>query len=103
MAGQPLSASPAAGWGLPPDLAAWLDQHADALDDGSLDAATVLPRLAGAGLFRIGVPVAQGGSPASSGAIQASANTVFGLRSRYSMKTRWLQATKALATDRSAT
>ena len=63
MAGQPLSASPAAGWGLPPDLAAWLDQHADALDDGSLDAATVLPRLAGAGLFRIGVPVAQGGLP----------------------------------------
>ncbi|PQZ68752.1 acyl-CoA dehydrogenase [Achromobacter sp. MYb9] len=61
MAGQPLGAGRAAGWALPQDLAAWLDQHADALDDGSLDAATVLPRLADAGLFRIGVPAAQGG------------------------------------------
>ncbi len=63
MAGQPLSAVSTSGWSLPPDLAAWLDQHADALDDGSLDAATVLPRLADAGLFRIGVPADQGGLP----------------------------------------
>ncbi|KAG1312709.1 hypothetical protein G6F63_016248 [Rhizopus arrhizus] len=47
--------------------------------------------------------VAPACSPASSGLIQALAKAVFGLRSRYSMKTRWLQATKALATDRSAT
>lgn len=46
---------------LPQALAAWLEQHADALDDGSQDAATVLPQLAAAGLFRIGVPAAQGG------------------------------------------
>ncbi|WP_370633044.1 acyl-CoA dehydrogenase family protein [Achromobacter sp. ACM05] len=46
---------------LPQDLQDWLTQHAEALDDGSLDAATVLPRLASAGLFRIGVPEAQGG------------------------------------------
>ncbi|WP_447579016.1 acyl-CoA dehydrogenase family protein [Achromobacter kerstersii] len=52
-----------ANWRLPQDLAAWLTQHADALDDGSHDAATVLPKLAAAGVFRIGVPQALGGQP----------------------------------------
>ncbi|MCO5132434.1 MAG: acyl-CoA/acyl-ACP dehydrogenase [Xanthobacteraceae bacterium] len=44
------------------DLAAWLDASAIRLDTSNDDAAEVLPRLAAAGLFRIGVPVAQGGS-----------------------------------------
>jgi len=48
---------------LPADLKAWLRQHADGLDDGSLDAASVLPRLAAAGAFRHGVPAARGGLP----------------------------------------
>lgn len=48
---------------LPADLKAWLRQHADALDDGSLDAAELLPRLAAADVLRHGVPVAQGGLP----------------------------------------
>ncbi|AVJ28372.1 acyl-CoA dehydrogenase family protein [Achromobacter spanius] len=52
---------PAGGAILPPDLRDWLAQHAEALDEGSLDAATVLPRLASAGLFRIGVPESRGG------------------------------------------
>jgi alkylation response protein AidB-like acyl-CoA dehydrogenase len=48
---------------LPADLKAWLQQHAGALDDGSLDAAEVLPRLAAADVLRHGVPAAQGGLP----------------------------------------
>ncbi|MDH3064853.1 acyl-CoA/acyl-ACP dehydrogenase [Achromobacter insolitus] len=48
---------------LPADLNAWLQQHAEALDDGSLDAATVLPRLAAADMLRHGVPAARGGLP----------------------------------------
>lgn len=50
-----------AGQRVPDDLAAWLAEHADALDDGTQDAASVLPKLAQAGIFRIGVPQAQGG------------------------------------------
>ncbi len=46
---------------LPADLTAWLQQHADALDEGGMDASTVLPRLAAADLFRLGVPAARGG------------------------------------------
>ncbi len=48
---------------LTPDLVAWLDQHAGALDDGTQDPASVLPRLAADGLFRQGVPEALGGLP----------------------------------------
>lgn len=48
---------------LSPGLTAWLDTHAGALDDGSHDAAEVLPQLAAAGVFRLGVPAAQGGAP----------------------------------------
>lgn len=48
---------------LPADLKAWLRQHADALDDGSLDAAALLPQLAAADVLRHGVPVARGGLP----------------------------------------
>jgi alkylation response protein AidB-like acyl-CoA dehydrogenase len=44
------------------DLAAWLDSSATRLDTSNDDASEVLPRLADAGLFRIGVPVAQGGN-----------------------------------------
>lgn len=47
---------------LTPDLAAWLDEQADALDRGTLDSDTLLPVLGQAGLFRIGVPVALGGT-----------------------------------------
>ncbi|HET6608162.1 MAG TPA: acyl-CoA dehydrogenase family protein [Rhodopila sp.] len=47
---------------LPADLAAWLDSSATHLDASNDGAAEVLPRLADAGLFRIGVPVAQGGT-----------------------------------------
>lgn len=39
----------------------WLDERADALDSGALDAAELLPRLAEAGEFGTGVPVGQGG------------------------------------------
>ncbi|MGE8659206.1 MAG: acyl-CoA dehydrogenase [Achromobacter sp.] len=46
---------------LTPELAAWLERHAGALDDGSVDAAGVLPQLAAAGVFRQGVPAALGG------------------------------------------
>jgi len=47
---------------LPADLAAWLDHAAISLDTTSDDAAAILPRLADAGVFRIGVPTAFGGS-----------------------------------------
>ncbi|MDR3465974.1 MAG: acyl-CoA/acyl-ACP dehydrogenase [Xanthobacteraceae bacterium] len=47
---------------LPPGLAAWLDDAAHGLDTAADDATAVLPRLGDAGLFRIGVPVALGGS-----------------------------------------
>ncbi|CAB3629577.1 acyl-CoA dehydrogenase family protein [Achromobacter pestifer] len=63
MTAQSVSATASVGWTLPSGLASWLEQHADALDDGSLDAATVLPQLADAGVFRIGVPQALGGLP----------------------------------------
>ncbi len=46
---------------LPVDLAAWLDAAALRLDTSNDDAAEVLPRLAAADLFRIGVPAAHGG------------------------------------------
>jgi len=42
-------------------LREWLRAHADALDDGSREAACIVPRLAEAGLFRVGVPAAWGG------------------------------------------
>jgi Acyl-CoA dehydrogenases len=47
---------------LPADLTAWLDETATHLDTSNDAAAEVLPRLADAGLFGIGVPVAYGGS-----------------------------------------
>lgn len=47
---------------LPPGLSAWLDGAAHGLDTTPVDAGAVLPQLADAGLFRIGVPVALGGS-----------------------------------------
>ncbi len=47
--------------------------------------------------------VAPATSPASKGASQACDKAALGLRSRYSMKTRWPQATKAAATECSAT
>jgi alkylation response protein AidB-like acyl-CoA dehydrogenase len=43
----------------------WLDEHAEALDLGQLDAEQVLPQLAQAGLLRLGVPTALGGSGGS--------------------------------------
>jgi len=53
----PASASP-----VPPALMAWLREHADRLDTTQELAAEVLPRLAAARLFGIGVPAADGGS-----------------------------------------
>ncbi len=47
---------------LPAALADWLATHADRLDTTQELAAEVVPRLAEAGLFAIGVPVALGGS-----------------------------------------
>jgi alkylation response protein AidB-like acyl-CoA dehydrogenase len=52
-----LSASP-----LPPELANWLAEHAESLDHGTFDSDALLPVLGQAGLFGIGVPMAQGGS-----------------------------------------
>ena len=47
---------------LDPALRAWLDEVATGLDRGTADPALVLPRLAAAGLFRIGVPEKLGGT-----------------------------------------
>lgn len=64
----PPSARPLASAGspaaspLPPELAAWLAEHAESLDHGTFDSDALLPVLGQAGLFGIGVPVAQGGS-----------------------------------------
>jgi alkylation response protein AidB-like acyl-CoA dehydrogenase len=44
------------------DLRAWLDEHAGTLDTSCDLAEHVLPRLAAAGLYRLGVPVRWGGS-----------------------------------------
>lgn len=59
---------------LPADLADWLAASAEGIDLGEVPAATVLPRLAGAGLTRIGVPEAVGGAGGSAvDAVQAVA------------------------------
>jgi len=47
---------------LPPDLVSWLDTHAQALDTGAELASEIVPRLARAGLFRVGVERESGGS-----------------------------------------
>ena len=47
---------------LPADLADWLARSAEGIDRGDVPAALVLPRLAGAGLTRLAVPQAVGGS-----------------------------------------
>lgn len=46
---------------LPADLLAWLQASADALDTTPDLASEIVPRLAGAGLFAIGVPASLGG------------------------------------------
>lgn len=43
-------------------LREWLDAHAEALDLGTRDAECIVPRLAAAGMFGIGVPASVGGS-----------------------------------------
>ena len=43
---------------LPADLADWLARSAEGIDRGDVPAASVLPRLAGAGLTRLAVPQA---------------------------------------------
>lgn len=50
---------------LDPTLSRWLDDHAEGLDLGHTDPQSVLPRLAAAGLFAIGVPEERGGSGGS--------------------------------------
>jgi len=47
---------------LDPALAAWLGANADALDADPALASSLLPRLAGGGIFRVGVPEAHGGA-----------------------------------------
>ncbi|MBN3778032.1 acyl-CoA/acyl-ACP dehydrogenase [Burkholderia sp. Ac-20345] len=47
--------------GLASELDGWLDEHASELDTGTALKAEVVPKLARAGLFRVGVPVASGG------------------------------------------
>jgi len=55
-------------------LVAWLREHADGLDEGRADPAWVLPALAAADVFRVGVPVRDGGSGGDTGdAIEALA------------------------------
>lgn len=46
-------------------LREWLDAHADALDEGAAAPESVVPKLAEAGLFSIGVPLTFGGSGGS--------------------------------------
>ena len=48
-----------------PELAAWLDEHAEAIDAHQDFAAQILPQLARAHLFRIGVPASLGGDDGS--------------------------------------
>jgi alkylation response protein AidB-like acyl-CoA dehydrogenase len=45
-----------------PELAAWLDANAEAIDTTQTHAPEILPRLAQAGLLRIGVPAELGGA-----------------------------------------
>lgn len=45
-----------------PDLVSWLDTHAQALDTGAAHAGEIVPRLAQAGLFRVGVERESGGT-----------------------------------------
>lgn len=45
-----------------PDLAAWLDANAEAIDTTQTHAPDILPRLAQAGLLRVGVPAESGGT-----------------------------------------
>ncbi len=49
---------------VPADLGQWLDDNALRLDVASDDASALLPKLAAAGLFKIGVPVPFGGAGA---------------------------------------
>ena len=59
---------------LPPDLQAWLQANADTLDTTPDLAHEIVPRLAGAGLFAIGVPASLGGAGgATTDAIEAIA------------------------------
>lgn len=64
-----------------PDLGAWLDASASPLDTSADAAASVLPKLADAGLFRIGVPTRWGGS----GGHVADAVTAIGEVSAHSL------------------
>jgi len=47
---------------LSPQLTGWLDRVADGLDTGTVDPSSLLPKLAAAGLARVGVPLEFGGS-----------------------------------------
>lgn len=59
---------------LDPDLAAWLDAEAEALDTGRADAEALVPRLGAAGLFGQGVAASLGGTGGGIGdAIEAIA------------------------------
>jgi alkylation response protein AidB-like acyl-CoA dehydrogenase len=59
---------------LPDGLRDWLQQQAPALNDGSSDDEALLPALATAGLFAIGVPQSMGGTGGSTGdAVEAIA------------------------------
>lgn len=57
---------------MPTDLQAWLQANADALDTSADLAAEVVPRLADAGLLRVGVPSALGGAGGTIGSAIAA-------------------------------
>lgn len=59
--------------GLPQDLAEWLAARAEGIDAGDVPADLILPRLGDAGLARIGVPRALGGS---GGAVMDGVGTI---------------------------
>jgi len=62
------------GHQLSEDLIGWLDAKAQGLNEGSVDAAVVVPRLAEEGLFALGVPEERGGRGGpSSRAVEAVA------------------------------
>jgi len=60
-------------------LLAWLEAHADGIDTDGAAGDVLLARLAGAGLFRVGVPLEDGGL---GGAFSASVRTVAALAER---------------------
>lgn len=60
-------------------LYAWLDAHAEALDDGAAYAPDVVPQLAASGVLRVGVPASAGGA---GGTVTDAIDAVVGVAER---------------------